>query len=257
MAGHATAENQPASPVKSTVDKNLADVLPADASADQILDALDVVGQDLQAFDAEVQLIETDNATMLSTANSGKVWFQNRKDGNARLRVTFDKKEVNGQVRNDKLEYLLENGWLAERDYSRRIQINRQVLRPGEKMELLKLGEGPFPLPIGQNKEDVHQRFAVKKIEAREGDPANTLHLELTPKPDTQFARKFSVIDVWVDRRTHMPRRIETLDKNETMIRTTELSNIRVNPALADSDFTLPPIDEKNWSIRDEMFNDS
>ena len=30
------------------------------------------------------------------------------------------------------------------------------MLKPGEKLNLLKLGEGPFPLPIGQKKEDVY-----------------------------------------------------------------------------------------------------
>ena len=40
---------------------------------------------------------------------------------------------------------------------------NRFRARPGEKVNLLKLGEGPFPLPIGQPKEDVHREFIVTK----------------------------------------------------------------------------------------------
>ena len=80
--------------------------------------------------------------------------------------------------------------------------------------------------------------------------------MQLTPKPGTQFARKFDAIDVWVDPKTHMPARIDTA-QGET-VRTTELKNFTVNPEppLTDADFTLPAIDEAKWDLHEEPFKE-
>jgi outer membrane lipoprotein-sorting protein len=133
------------------------------------------------------------------------------------------------------------------------------VLRPGEKINLLKLGEGPFPLPIGQEKQDVNRLFDVSKPESAKDEgaaPPNTVRIRLKPKPGTQFAKKFSFIDVWVDRTSRMPVRIDTLDANEGIARSTELSNLRVNGGLTDDNFSLPKIDDQEWTRHDEPFSE-
>ena len=130
------------------------------------------------------------------------------------------------------------------------------MLRPGEKIDLLKLGEGPFPLPIGQKKEAVHEQFEVTKEPALKDDPPGTVRVRLIPKPGTQFERKFDAIDVWVDTKTHMPARIET-GSGET-VRRTDFANFTVNPnpALTDADFKLEPINEKEWDLHEEGYRE-
>jgi outer membrane lipoprotein-sorting protein len=227
-----------------------------DSSIDQILDALDARGRNLQAFTADVSLTEGDPALANEVTRRGKVLYQDQQ-GKARLRVTFETRETGTRTFNEKVEYLLQDGWLTDRTYDpKRIEVRRQVLRPGEKINLLKLGEGPFPLPIGQKKEKVHEQFEVKKPAPAKDDPAGTIHVQLTPKPGTNLARKFDVIDVWVDAKTNMPARIDTA-QGET-VRTTELKHFTVNPTppLADADFALPKIDESQWSLHEEPFND-
>jgi outer membrane lipoprotein-sorting protein len=151
---------------------------------------------------------------------------------------------------------MLSKGWLIDRDYPDHREIRRQVLRPGQKMNLLKLGEGPFPLPLGQDKGDVHKMFEVSKLPAGKDDPPGTIHARLTPKPGTQFEPKFKTIDVWVDPASRMPVKIETIDPNAVATRTTELKNIHVNTKLTDEDFKLTPIDEKAWDIHEQPFED-
>lgn len=229
--------------------------LTASSGVDPILDALHEVGRELRNFTAQVVLTETDLISADSFSRDGRVWYQKKGEGDARLHVVFDTRTT-GEDKpvNEKVEYALDKGWLVDRNYKKRIEVNRQVLRPGEKINLLKLGEGPFPLPIGQKKEDVLRLFNVSKIAGKSTDPAGTVHLQLTPKAGTQFERKFSQIDVWVDLSTHFPRRIETLDKNQTTSRTTDLSKIEVNGAVKDSDFSLPAINEGEWQRHDEPF---
>ena len=227
------------------------------SSVDEVLDALDSRGRNLNQFMADVTLTEVDEATQLESQRSGKVWYQKRQ-GNDRIRVTFDQKAEGRFNKPEKLEYLLDGGWLVDRDYRRSIEVKRQVLRPGEKINLLKLGEGPFPLPIGQPKQDVHREFDVSKGDRTMGGPKGAPHVALRPKDGTRLARKFKQIDVWVDPHTQMPVRIEALDVNEVTRRTTELKNIRVNPepALGDRDFALPRVDENKWELHTEPYED-
>src|SRR6476661_1794609 len=135
------------------------------SSIDEILDAMDARGKDLQDFTATVKLTESDQAVGTDMSRSGKIWLQRGEGGNDRVRVVFDKKKTDKGERPDKIEYVLDGGWLLDRDYGNRLQVRRQVRRPDEKTNLLKLGEGPFPLPLGQSKEDVHRLFEVKKMD--------------------------------------------------------------------------------------------
>jgi len=231
--------------------------LTPNSSVDEILDALDARGRNLREFVADVNLKEIDEATTYESERTGKVWFQKQKSDD-RVRVTFEKKLEGRFAKDDKVEYLLDRGWLTDRNYQRSIEVKRQVLKPGEKINLLKLGEGPFPLPIGQAKEEVHKEFVVTKGEAAPDAPKGTVHVTLKPREGTRLARKFNVIDVWVDPKTNMPVRIDALDVNETTRRQTDLKNIKVNPEtpLSDRDFTLPKIDERKWELNTEPYAD-
>lgn len=229
--------------------------LDADSSIDQVLDALDRSGNQLRDFVADVTLTQADARSGDSASSAGTVYFQRTSPDEARIRVTFDTETVGNHKQDKKVDYLLDDGWLWERDYRRKTEIKRQVLQPGQKLNLLKLGEGPFPLPIGQEKTEVHRQFDVQKVAPKEGDPAQSIHLTLKPAEGSQLAKKFSSIDVWVDPATEMPCRIEAVDANETTIRTTDLTNLRMNKGLPPDAFSLPPIDD-SWNRHEEPFSD-
>lgn len=227
--------------------------LKPDSSLDQILDALHEVGKDLRSFSANVTLRETDLISQDSSSRSGMAVYQKQDEGNARFRVTFLKRIQDNLSQDQRIEYLLENGILIDRNYQRKLEVRQQVTRPGEKVNLLKLGEGPFPLPIGQSREDVQKLFEVSKVEPAKEDLPSTVHVRLVPKPNTQFHRKFKSIDAWVDLSSNMPVRIDTVDANETMKRGTDLSDLRLNVALTDDHFKLPDV-PGDWQRREEAF---
>ena len=236
---------------------------PADPAIDPILQQLDTVGKNLKDFTAKLTLTETDNGLGTSTIRVGTVWFEKKPDGSARIHVLFNMRidpANNRGFPKDKVEYLLDGPWLIDRNYQTKNEVKRQVLKPGQKMDLFKLGDGAFPLPIGQNPQDVHQQFDVKKLPQAKDDPANSTHLSLAPKPKTDLARQFHSLDVWVDNKTHMPVRVDTTDVKQQTTRSTELKDTSINPAggLPDSDFQLPNIDkEKDWNRHVESLNDS
>jgi outer membrane lipoprotein-sorting protein len=232
--------------------------LAPDAPLDAVLDALDARGKNLEDFSADVALHTTDQRTGQDTAQIGTIVFQNRDAAASRIRVKFEKKVVddgNGPkiTQQQRLDYVLEGGWLTDRDYQKKLEVRRQVLKPGQQMNLLKLGEGPFPLPIGQDKAEVKKQFKPERIASGEGDPPNTIHVRLTPNKGSQFERKFKQIDVFVDRNTAMPVRIDTVEPAGTT-RSTELTNVKLNGGVKDEAFALPNIDNQGWNRREEPF---
>ena len=231
---------------------------PGGVSIDEVLDALDRQGDQMRDFTADVSLTETDELTKEGFIRAGAVRFQKLSDGDGRIRVVFKTRQSGeGKPRPEEIEYLLDKGWLTERNYRKTNQVRRQVTKPGEKVDLLKLGEGPFPLPIGQAKEDVKKMFDVEVVPAAEDDPAGTLRGRLKPKEGTQFARRFKHIDVWVDPKAQMPRRIETVDVNEQTRQTTDLQNVKANTGLKDDDFRLKEVKAKDgWTFVDEPYQE-
>lgn len=230
--------------------------LPANATMDQVLDALDQRGKTLQSFSADLSDTTGDPALGNEQTRTGMIWFQHRGEGNDRIRVLFDKLIIGRIAQAQKHEYLLEGPWLIDRNYDQKVEVKRQVLKPGEKINLLKLGEGPFPLPIGQDKQKVKELFDVTMPDPAKDDPPNTIHVSLVPRQGTELANKFTSIDVWVDRTLRMPVVIETLDAAGSAQHRTELKNLHLNPpgGLSDKDFSLPPIDDKNWNLQTDTY---
>lgn len=241
-----------AQPAATTQSASSSASLSQNSEIDAVLDALDARGKNLKDFSAKVIKTDTDAASGNDTKLTGTIQMQRLPNDDARLHVVFNRKEINDQPPSaDRLEYLLANGSLIDRDYARSIEVTRQVLRPGQKMNLLKLGEGPFPLPLGQDKADVHKMFDVAKLPPGKDDPAaDSVHVQLKPKAGTQFESKFSTIDFWVDPASQMPVKIVTQDPNGTTTITTELKDIQVNKGINDDDFKLPPIEQDKWNIR-------
>jgi outer membrane lipoprotein-sorting protein len=212
------------------------------SGVNEVLDALDARGENLKDFSAKAVLTDTDISTGDATTNTGSAIFQRKGNGDARIRIAFTKQQLGDKIFTVDHQYTLDNGVLDDRDYKKKHETLNQVLRPGQKLDLFKLGEGPFPLPLGQKKEDVLKIFQVVKIDPDPADPPQTVRMQLTPKDGTQFAKQFKTIDIWVDTATAMPRRIQTIDINQTTTRTTDLTDVKINGDIADKDFVQPPM---------------
>ena len=239
------------------VDANAPGELAANATVDQILDALDARGKSMHEFTAKVGLKWGDPNVGDESERFGTILLQRTSPDTARVRVQFDKIKVGQVTRDEKTEYLLEDRWLTDRDYRKKIETRREVLKPGQKMDLLKLGEGPFPLPIGQDKAEVHKQFDVSLMPAGKDDPPNSAHLRLKTLPDTPLSQRFKTIDVWVDRKTNFPARIITTARDGSDQHKTTLTNVQINPpgGLKPEDFKLPPINSE-WDKHTDAYKE-
>lgn len=227
--------------------------LKVDASIDELLDALDARGENLESLSATVRLTETDPGIGNTVIRTGRFWLSNSR-GEPRVRVRFEQRQVANRVRDEVIEYLLAGDTLHDRDVARKREVRRKVRRPTERTNLLKLGEGPFPLPLGQDRADVLREFEVSKPERAADDPPGTVRLRLKPHADSSFARRFSTMDVWIGLDDAMPRKVLVDDADAGVVRTSELSAVRINAAVDPRELELPPIDPREWDIIQEEF---
>lgn len=221
--------------------------LTKDSPIDDVLHALDARGKSLVTLQADVELTEEDLTTGRSPTRSGQFWIDRREPG-TKLRVEFSRVRDDRKIKLERVEYILVGDWLVERDYQLSKETRRQVRAPDEATDILRLGEGPFPLPIGQSPESVHAQFEIQKIDTAEDAPPDSIALKLIPKADTNLAGRFSWIEFHVDPASCMPVMIVSKDKSQPVITTTKLNNIVINQPVDAAKFDITP-DPATWEI--------
>lgn len=223
-----------------------------------MLDALDDTGKSIKEFSAKVKMTTGDPFAGDTKIESGQVFFTKKPNDDARIHVVLDKVQAGKKVTDELVEYIYDDGWLIDRQYKKTAEVRRQVVKPGDKMNVMKLGEGPLPVPIGQKKEDVNKQFTVKVAGSDKSDPADTIHLALQPKAGTRYAHRFGTIDIWVNRQSKFPVKIRTEAPDGSDVHLTNLNDVMINPAggLKEENLPLPKIDPSNWSIHTEPYKE-
>jgi len=113
-----------------------------------------------------------------------------------------------------------------------------QVTAEGQKAQPMKLGEGPFPLPFGQEVTEVLRRFQAYTDGATQQGPPGTGYLRLTPRPESAEESSFVQLEMWVDPQTHLPARIISEDPSRN-VTTVDFINLQTDPELPDDAFRL------------------
>ena len=170
------------------------------------------------------------------------------------LAIMFDQLiDASGHATTERQRFVFSGGWLFEFDDQRHQLIARELVAPGEQLDPLRIGEGPIPIPIGQKKDQVCQRFEVKFA----GQPAEPLlkrleniqGLALHPKQNAGVDPDLGDICVWYDLTSLMPVAVKATTKggDEKILL---LTKIEVNKALDDSATALlatePPASTPN-----------
>lgn len=253
-AGNANDQaGQPAASAQGRLDEQ--------STVDDILDALHEVGKDVRTLQATIVLTDIDGTTGDENKRPGEVYLQRGEDGVAFRAVLKGVLEEGADgkltLRPEKIEYVLKGDELADRNYKTRTEVRRKLPPDAAKRDLLKLGEGPFPLPIGQTKQSVHEQFKVTEVDPTDPEqnemdiaaPEGTRRLRLTPKEGTALADDFSWIELDVNLADGMPRQVITLDKTGANARVTDLRSIKINQPLPEGAMEMEAIDRKAWNV--------
>jgi hypothetical protein len=209
QAATQSAEKTPA-PSGAPASTQPAKLSSGDAQVDKILDRLEVKGEAIKGLSCKlvykyVTVFPVEDAQI----KEGNLLFA-RDAPNSKFLIHFEKLIADGVVIPRDEYFLFDGEWFVERNDKARTVIRRQVVRKGERIDPFKLGEGPFPLPFGQNRADILRNFKVTLVAFELGDPRNSHHLRCVPLPDSELASKYSRVDMFIDRRVELPVRIVT-----------------------------------------------
>lgn len=218
-----TPVSPPSSPPKSTPGAKPASDF---KTATELLDALETADKQIRTIAADLSFttVAGEIEGGERQIRTGKVWFRNRaaegaKDvpANAAASVFFEwlflPNAGNKRVAENKT-YVVDGPVMIEKITAEKL-VNRIKFAAGEKrQDPLKLGEGPFPLPFGQKRDEVLNRFEAKLAPALDTVPdgvalrqrlEKTYQLVLTPKPTAGVSSNVKEVRVWYQKSDLLP----------------------------------------------------
>ena len=192
---------------------------PPDEAVMGLLKDLEAAGDTFTAIKADIEYIVFSPALGDRETRVGYVLYDAaRGDKPARFRIRFDTRQDNNGPRvKDVMDYAFDGYWMSIADHANKKLQQIQIAAPGEKVEPLRLGKGPFPMPFGQKVDDVLEYFVPATRAADPKDPPNTRYLRLTPKPGKADQVNFTEVEQWVDRDTNLPVKLVAKEKNNTV----------------------------------------
>ncbi len=229
-----------------------------------LLDAIEQSDDGVQSIQAKVQYdrhLELQNDRIL---RRGTLYFV--VDGDRRkFAVRFDERIVDNIPRQENETLIFDGRWFVEKreDGESKVFIRREVARDGDDFDPLKLGEGPFPIPIGQRKEDILRTYTASMPAVTEGllgadEEANLLNhvkgayqLHLIPKnadDDLQDIRLW-----YIEKAGRLVPRLARTENAIGDVTYVQLIALQVNAEIPkDALSTEPPSEADGWDVQEK-----
>ena len=192
-----------------------------------LLDQLEKAGRKYPAIRADIDYEVVNPKLGDSESRTGWIAYQRGDQKQpARFRVHFDTlRQGEGRSVKDQLDYAFDGRWLTVVKHRIKQIARYEIVAEGEKAQPLKLGKGPFPLPFGQEADDVIKFFVpttrpLGPGAVRDGEPKDTDYLKLVPRPLYRKRMSFTRLEMWVSRKRFLPVKIISRDhsKNTTTV---------------------------------------
>jgi len=207
-----------------------------------ILRELEAAGDKYRTIRADLDY-EVVNLTLGDSENrTGWVAYSKGDDDKTptRFRVSFEKLKLGaGQETNEQVDYAFDGQWLTVAKHKIKNITLYQLAAKGQKVEPLRIGKGPFPLPFGQKAADMVKYFIPTTRPPVESDPNGTIYLRLVTRP--QYAEELPTtrMEMWIDAKTYLPVKLKSRDKNKA-VTTVTFKGITTNKAVDENFFRIP-----------------
>ena len=224
-----------ARPQAPAADTNPTQTSPAGKTVRTILDQLEKAGKKYSAIRADLEYVVVNRKLGDSETRTGWIAYKSAATDNqspAMFRIHFETlRQEGGPKIRDRVDYAFDGKWLTVKKHRIKQIIRYQVVADGndkneKKPEPLKLGKGPFPLPFSQQADDMLKHFHITPRPCSETTPKNTDYLKLVPREQYKKKINFVRMEMWVDRKLHLPIKIICRDysKNVTTVKFLDIS---------------------------------
>ena len=252
----------------------------ANAILENLLDAMEEQGRTMKDFTASATMEKFEALTDEREVRRGRVVVLGPSGKDREIGIAFDEFiDSTGRGSTDARRFVFRGGWMWEFDPTKKQAIRRQLAPEGESFDPLRVGEGPFPVPLGQPKKDVVREFIVTlgtlpdapffrslvpapstpvpsapTSETKPNETALAI-LRLVPRVGTKMARDTAAMTIILDRASLIPRAVEVEAVNGDKTRVL-LRDGRLNVGLDDAAraILLPPSTE-GWKIDTRPLN--
>ena len=257
---------------------------PPEQDAIAVLDRLELSGQRLTSFASGLAYTKTFAVDSDMHVKLGSLYYrapdESGQPPTKRFGIHFTEQILDpaGDARADpyRKSYVFDGEWLSEMINDDRLAIRRQVVEPGRAFDPLRLGEGPFPIPLGQRKEEILARFDVSVREGGESlradDPQayppmppemiegqakfvdGCVQLLLTPREEHRQQCDYTEIRFWLAESGDgilIPRMVRTVNRSRD-VGVVQLHGARVNQPDAIPERGLSTFPPQGWTLREE-----
>ena len=171
----------------------------------------------LTSFAADIEYLFIDDPMMVDsrTLQKGKFYFQKDKK-RSRIRINFDKRKQDDEDEYKRIDQIIFDGvWLIRIDHELKTIVYDQQAEKDKPIEAFEFISRNFPM-IGFTKtEKLEKNFEIKMLK-NDNDPNTPIHLRLKPKPESKYAKEYSRINFWIDKKSFLPSRLVTTEFAET-----------------------------------------
>jgi outer membrane lipoprotein-sorting protein len=224
-------------------------------TADDLLTRLESADKDLKSLTADLRYDRIFALAGDRQVRTGKLYYIDSKarddkglaaPGARKFAIQFTSLRLGDQTPRPEEKIMVFDGhWLIEKTPSQKQFIKREIVPSGRAFDPLRIGEGPFPVPVGQRREDILKRFNAQLLPAEEGAEGNTpadttnlkafvtkakaYQLKLTPKPGPD--QDFKEVRLWYapdGSGTLLPIMARTVNQQDD-ISIVELANVKLN----------------------------
>lgn len=231
---------------------------PHPSPVDAALESIERAGVGLHAMTATIAYRKDDALLGGGELRTGELVYDANPEGSPRLAIAFEYRIDLGsnERREERKQLVFDSGWIVERDEAAKQFIKRQIVRPGDTADPMRLG-GPFPLPIGQKRADVISRFEVSMLEpppdrfaVPKPDSMTLTGLHLVPRAGSAEAEDWASIDLWYDQSTWLPVGVIATEVNgdQRRIRLIKTLTHKSLPEASASMLSIETPDE-GWSV--------
>jgi hypothetical protein len=225
-----------------------------------ILKMLEDRDQTLTDFSGKIRYEVYHPRTDDSEVNIGQVYYA-KADGIAKFASHFVLGGASGAFQKIDQTLLFDGRWLIRSDAASKVFEKTELAPPGTLVKPLKLGEGPIPIPIGQDTQKVIHDFnvTIEPLDAKL-DATDITHVKLIPRTD--ILRKnygMARLELWVSKKLQLPIKLLREDDDPTgqqaNVTTIALDNVQTNAGVPKV-FDLPtPKTTDGWDVRIETLD--
>ncbi len=248
---------------------------PADAgkarafeTADELLDALEAADASIDRLSAGVRYTKIFAIAGDAQQREGSLRFQLRP--RKMFEIEFRTLRMGGEVRDVPQTFVFDGQWFTEVYPDEKLMMHRRVVGDDATIDPFDLEQGPFPMPIGQRKDVILERFDARVAPPREGldeaeltalgdraDQGNWAQLVLTPLEGVDLAdddgRTFEKLRMWYDPATLLPvlgMSVEPIEGELADVKLLEFFQVRTNDEAAEGQFILDqPPEGEGWDV--------